>query len=231
MSTRWCASCRRFRRRRQPRTGFDYPPRDSHHAVSRPPTPFEVTRLPTPQGCRSAHGLSPSRVFPRARSVLLSKPLPSCRFHTSKPHPWMGAKTRSRLQGVRSRAESVRIGWAQDESRNRRQAPFPSWSSILSRASTRMRLAHALIAEPPFTPFGRVTSLSTGATRSRVRTGEQVLLGTCSSHEVSCLPVVHAPSAAPRYNRKDRVRTAPADAVRTSASIIGFPPTLHAPAS
>lgn len=101
----------------------------------------------------------------------------------------------------------------------------------LSRASTHMRLARALIAEPPFTPFGRVTSLSTGASRSRVRTGEQVLLGTCSSHEVSCLLVVHAPSAAPRYNRKDRMRTAPADAVRTPAPVIGFPPTFRDPAS
>ena len=110
MSTRWCARWRRFRRRRQPRAGFGYPHRGPHHAVLRPPTPFEVTRLPTPRGCRSAHGLSPSRAFPRTRSVLLSKSVPSCRFHAPKPHPWMEAKTRSRLQGVCSRAESVRDG-------------------------------------------------------------------------------------------------------------------------
>lgn len=114
---------------------------------------------------------------------------------------------------------------------NRRQAPFPSWISILFRACARVQLACALIAKPPFTPFGRVTSLSTGAPRSLVRTGEQVLLGTCSSHEVSYLLVEHAPSAALRYNRKDRKRTAPADAVRTSASAIGFPPALRSPAS
>jgi hypothetical protein len=148
-----------------------------------------------------------------------------------RSHPWVQARTRSRLQGSCSRAESVRSGQAQDESRDRRQAPFPSWSSLLSRACTRVQPACALIAKPPFTPFGRVTSLSTGAPRSLVRTGEQVLLGTCSSHEVSSLLIVHAPSAAQRYNRKDRKRTAPADAVRTPAPAIGFPPTCPGPAS
>jgi hypothetical protein len=71
-----------------------------HPKVVRHLAPFDATRLPARRARWSAHGLHPSRVFPRPRSVLLSEPLPSCRY-LARPPPARRQVTsaRSRLQG------------------------------------------------------------------------------------------------------------------------------------
>jgi hypothetical protein len=87
--------------RRVPRARFGYLLRGIHHWVLRPPAPFGTARLPARQARWSAHGLHSSRVSPRPRAVLLSEPLPSCRYrqlHLSARR--RGGSAGSRLQGL-----------------------------------------------------------------------------------------------------------------------------------
>lgn len=124
-----------------------------------PPSRLVTTRprgrrsLSGPRAYRHHEGVGAPMGFllqgfaPRSRLVLLSEPLPSCRFHAPKPTPEGGAKTHRRLQGVRSRVESVRTGWARDKSRataRRRSllgvrvspehAPARNWLALWSRS-------------------------------------------------------------------------------------------------
>jgi hypothetical protein len=90
----------------------------SHHLASRPATPLGVTRLPTPQGCWSAHGIAPARVFPQTRSVPLPRPVPSCRFRAPWPSPVGDTSDARPPSRPCSRAESVPTGMVRDESRS-----------------------------------------------------------------------------------------------------------------
>jgi len=122
-----------------PRAGFGYPLRGS---TTGPPDAYASERP----------WASPFKVFPSSQAVPLSGSLPSCHYPLLPNTPRSARLPRSRLQGLVPATNPC-------SRRNHEwfRPSIPSWGSTL-QSLLPFDLAHALIAAPPLSLLGGLTS-------------------------------------------------------------------------
>jgi hypothetical protein len=136
------------------------PPPRTACGVWLPPARHPPPVLPTRQACRSVHGLHPSRISPHRDRCSSRSPCPPA-------VTWRTAPPRRKVQATRpasgpcSRDESVLppepLGF---------QPSIPSWGSTLQSVLP-LDLVLALVAAPPLSPLGGLTSKSAWTSGSR----------------------------------------------------------------